>query len=151
VAAALWPSETAVCPSRYASIRTVSESTFGDSVHYEIRLLGLLRCCNLPSGLSSRMDQVRNSAVTLCEIRSAMSGKSRALRPFRVLALAGLSPPPVATLLDRLCAKLPGLRTDVCCAVARRSPRSPTNCVVAPRAFSPQPPLLVSWRSCLRV
>ena len=27
------------CPSRYASIRAVSESTlFGDSVHYEIRL-----------------------------------------------------------------------------------------------------------------
>jgi hypothetical protein len=31
------------CPSRYASIRTVSEPTlFGGSVHHEIRLFGLI-------------------------------------------------------------------------------------------------------------
>ena len=36
------------CPSRYASIRALSESTlFDGSVHYEIRLLGLIGCCNL--------------------------------------------------------------------------------------------------------
>ncbi|HSK83528.1 MAG TPA: hypothetical protein VK902_09035 [Rubrobacter sp.] len=39
VAASSRSSLTAFCPSRYASIRTVSESTlFGGSVHYEIRL-----------------------------------------------------------------------------------------------------------------
>jgi hypothetical protein len=42
------------CPSRYASIRTLRELTlFGGSVHYEIRLLRLIRRCNLRSGLSS--------------------------------------------------------------------------------------------------
>ena len=31
------------CPSRYASIRTLGETTlFGDSVHYGIRLFGLI-------------------------------------------------------------------------------------------------------------
>jgi hypothetical protein len=50
------------CPSRYASIRTVSEPIlFGDSVHYEIHLdSDYRRRCNLPSDLSwLRMDQVR--------------------------------------------------------------------------------------------
>ncbi len=47
-------------PSRYASIRTLDEpALLGDSVHYEIRLLGLIGCCNLRSGLYLRMDQVR--------------------------------------------------------------------------------------------
>ena len=49
---------TALCPWRYASIRTVSESTlFGDSVHYEIRLFELkaLQSSDRPS---RRVDQV---------------------------------------------------------------------------------------------
>jgi hypothetical protein len=61
-------SVTTPCPSRYASIRTVSESTLlGDSVHYEIHLFGLpRRRCNLRIGLSSRkVDQVRNLRTRL--------------------------------------------------------------------------------------
>src|SRR5215210_3307670 len=59
-----WSSTTALCPSRYASIRTLLVSLlFGDSVHCEIHLFGLLRRrCNLRSGLASsswRVDQVR--------------------------------------------------------------------------------------------
>jgi hypothetical protein len=50
--------------ARYASIRTSSEPTlFGESVHYGIHLLGYLGRCNLPIGLSSWEDQVRNCAV----------------------------------------------------------------------------------------
>ena len=43
VAAPSRSSATTPCPSRYASIRTLSEPTlFGDSVHYEILLFGLI-------------------------------------------------------------------------------------------------------------
>jgi hypothetical protein len=39
VAAALWLTQLLLCPSRYASIRTLRELTlFGGLVHYEIRL-----------------------------------------------------------------------------------------------------------------
>ena len=46
--------------------------------------------------------------------------------------------------------KLPGLRSAWRCAVARRSLRSPTNCVVALQASSLRPPPPASLRSCLR-
>jgi hypothetical protein len=55
VAALSGSSATTPCPSRYASIRTLSEpALLGGSVHYGILLFGLLRRrCNLRSGLSS--------------------------------------------------------------------------------------------------
>jgi hypothetical protein len=68
VAAPLWSSATAVPFAMLPSALSVS-SLFGDSVHYEIRLFGLIRCCNLRIGLSSQVDQVRIAQSPL-EIRS---------------------------------------------------------------------------------
>jgi hypothetical protein len=63
---------TALCPSRYASIRTVSESTLlCGSVHRMRSVFSSQKRCYLLSGLSSlRMDQVRLAQSPL-EIRSA--------------------------------------------------------------------------------
>ena len=49
-----------LCPSRYASIRTLGEpSLVWLGAPDEILLFGLLRRCNLLSGLPRKVDQVR--------------------------------------------------------------------------------------------
>src|SRR5215218_7962611 len=75
-----WSSTTALCPSRYASIRTLLVSLlFGDSVHCEIHLFGLLRRrCNLPIGLASskrRVDQVRIAQSPYLDPKRSDTGK----------------------------------------------------------------------------
>src|SRR5215210_1984431 len=75
-----WSSTTALCPSRYASIRILLVSLlFGDSVHCEIHLFGLLRRrCNLPIGLASskrRVDQVRIAQSPYLDPKRSDTGK----------------------------------------------------------------------------
>jgi hypothetical protein len=146
--------------ARYASIRTVSESTlFGGSVH-RMRSV-FIRATNkaLQSSerslfLLERVDQVRNLRSRLMlEIRSDGAREAAAHALFHDLyAVAGylLSFFSFAVLRLPSSIKLPGLRSGGRSAVARRSLRSPTNCAKAPRAFWPRQPPPVSLRSCLR-
>src|SRR5215208_417292 len=77
----LWPSATAFCPSRAMLLFALPVSPlFGESVHYEIHLLGYLGRCNLPIGLSSWEDQVRTAQSPLV-IRSAIPGKKSCGHP----------------------------------------------------------------------
>jgi hypothetical protein len=151
---------TAVCPSRYASIRTLKELTlFGGSVHRMRSVLIRAKKALQSSdrSLLLKEDQVRIAQSPSLEIRSAMSGKksrgaSPHVRRFRAVAVPGSSPPFYPFAASFHCfSKPPGLQKSAGrCAVARRVVlRSPTDCAKAPRAFSLRPPPPVSWRSCL--
>jgi hypothetical protein len=63
---------------------------FGGSVHRmrSVLIRALLRRCNLPSGLPWRVDQVRNLRSHLMLDPKRIRASGRALRLFRVLALA---------------------------------------------------------------
>ena len=122
-------------------------------VHHGIRLFGLpSRRCNLRIDLPRRgwTKFGWRSRLVLDPKRSDKRSRTSRSRT----ALSGSSPPPLLPWLRRFGSdaslKLPGLRSGGCFAVARRPLRSPTNCVVAPRASSPRPPPPVSLRSCLR-
>jgi|SRR5688500_7277704 hypothetical protein len=96
---------------------------FGDSVHCEIHLFGLLRRrCNLPIGLASsqRVDQVRMAqSPYLDPKRSGTEAVRLALGPLRqdhhllFYFIASLC-------LGFASFKLPGLQSGLCCAVVRR-------------------------------
>src|SRR3954465_6730946 len=114
---------TALCPSRYASIRTVSESTLlCGSVHRMRSVFSSQKRCYLLSGLSSlRMDQVRLAQSPL-EITSAFGRVQPWLcatlgSPGRCsdlhLLFARLNPSPLF--------KLPpyALGADACCRAGR--------------------------------
>jgi hypothetical protein len=76
---------TALCPSRYASIRTVSESTLlCGSVHRMRSVFSSQKRCYLLSGLSSlRMDQVR-LAHSPSDQERVRASSAVAMRHFRV-------------------------------------------------------------------
>jgi hypothetical protein len=81
VAAALWLTQL-LCPSRYASIRTLRELTlFGGLVHYEIRLFELeaLQSSERPS--SWRVGQVHMAHSPYARSEAHSGKKSRVHLP----------------------------------------------------------------------
>src|SRR5919112_1077675 len=93
----LWQRRNCSCPSRYASIRTFDEPTFGGSVHRmrSVLIRALLRRGNLPSGLfSCRMGQVHmRSHLWRSEARSGQPCPSTTLGSS--LPLCQLPSPPL--------------------------------------------------------
>jgi hypothetical protein len=83
-----------LCPSRYASIRTLGEpALFGGSVHYGIRLFGLpIEGAAIFASISpQRVDQVR-LAQSPCA-RSEAIGQMKPYASLSRTALSGSSPP----------------------------------------------------------
>jgi hypothetical protein len=94
------------------------------------------------------MDQVRNLRSRLLRDPKRWTTRSRVALHFTIYAVAGYLLSLWPHGLASFCSKLPGLRSGGRCAVARRSLRSPTNCVAAQRASSLRPPPPASLRSC---
>jgi hypothetical protein len=143
-------------PSRYASIRTLSVSShslFGDSVHMMRSVLSgyqggaaIFRAVSPPR---RGWTKFATCAVASYEIRSDGPREAALLSTLRSTlwqTTSSLWPHGLASFSS----KLPGLWSEWRCAVARRSLRSPTNCVGAQRASSLRPPPLVSLRSWRR-
>src|SRR5829696_2213714 len=86
-----WSSATAVPFALCFHPHSLGEPTlFGGSVHYEILLLGLLRRrCNLRSGLSCRMDQVRMAQSPYARDPKRWDTKPRRSRHFMIRVVAG--------------------------------------------------------------
>ena len=140
---------TALCPWRYASIRTVSESTFfGDSVHYEIRLFELkaLQSSDRPS---RRVDQVHLRS-RLARDPKRFLGQQRPW-PSAVLgsraAVPVTSPPPRSCAPSFLFKQPPALGADGRRRADRRALPLPTGGARAPRVSSPPQPSPVSSSS----
>jgi hypothetical protein len=125
-----WPSATAaLCPSRYASIRTFGEP-FGDSVHMMRSVLigakgaAIFRAVFLMKGGPSS-----HGAVALCWIRSAI----RQQEPWPSATSLGspsrcvvVSSPPVCSSVYSMASVLkppPSVGADGRCRAGRRSPR----------------------------
>src|SRR5829696_7884136 len=122
----------------------------GDSVHYGIRLFGLIEGAAFFGAVSTphrgwtkfafsqspgardpkRSDERSRTRLALGPLR-----RDHHLLPFLFGYAASF--------------KLPVLRSGGCFAAARRVLRSPTNCVVAPPVSSPRPPQHVSLSSWL--
>src|SRR5918993_6059206 len=95
------------------------------------------------------MDQVRNLCSRLLQDPKRWTTRSRIALHSTIYAVAGYLLSLWHHGLASFSSKPPGLWSDGCCAVARRSLHSPTNCVGAQRASSLRPPPLVSFRSWL--
>jgi len=136
-----------------SALSVSSHSLFGDSVH---RMRSVLSGYQGGAAIFRSVSPPRRGWTKfawrsrLLRDPKRWTTTSRVALHFTIYAVAGyllyLWPHGLASFSS----KLPGLRSAWRCAVARRSLRSPTNCVVALQASSLRPPPPASLRSCLR-
>jgi hypothetical protein len=135
-----------------SALSVSSHSVFGDSVHMMRSVLSgyqggaaIFRAVSPPRrGWTKFAWRSR-----LLQDPKRWTTRSRIALHFTIYAVAGYLLSLWHHSLASFSSKPPGLWSDGCCAGARRSLRSPTNCVGAQRASSLRPPPLVSWHSCL--